>query len=73
MAKGDHIVPIPGTRRVERVEENLGAASIALSPKTIAQIDELFAPEAVRGPRYPAGAQAQIDTETFPDEELAKA
>ncbi|GMM93394.1 aldo/keto reductase [Qipengyuania sp. MTN3-11] len=71
LAKGDHIVAIPGTRRVERVEENLGAAKIALSPDTVEQIDELFVPGAVHGPRYLAGAQAQIDTETFPDEELA--
>lgn len=51
--QGDDFVPIPGTRRVERVEENVGAADIALSAADLAAIDALFTPEAVRGGRLP--------------------
>lgn len=41
LAKGDDIVPIPGTRRVHRVEENTAADAIRLSPEQIAILDHL--------------------------------
>lgn len=53
LAKGGErrdVVPIPGTRRVERLEENLFAASVRLSATQIAELDALPAP---RGDRYP--------------------
>lgn len=71
LARGDHVVPIPGTRSIAHLEENVGAASIALDPTVVTRIDAIFAGEAIRGARYPAAAQAQIDTELLPDEELA--
>lgn len=53
------IVPIPGTRRRERVDENVGAASIALSPDDIADLDALAARIGVAGERYsPEGMKA---------------
>lgn len=39
--QGESIVPIPGSRKKERVSENAGAASVQLSPQTLKQIDEL--------------------------------
>lgn len=42
--QGSDIVPIPGTRRPERVEENARAATIQLAPQTLARIDELARP-----------------------------
>lgn len=71
LAQGEHIVPIPGTRSIAHLDEDLGAATLALDAATLARIDAIFAGDAVRGPRYPASAQAQIDTETLPGEELA--
>lgn len=71
LARGDHVVPIPGTRSIAHLEEDVAAAYITLSPETIARIDGIFAPGAIRGPRYTAAMQAQIDTETMPGEELA--
>lgn len=50
--QGDDIVPIPGTKRRERLEENVGAAAISLSPADLAALDEAMAPERIAGPRY---------------------
>ena len=50
--QGKDIVPIPGTRRIERVEENVGAAEIALSPDEIAAIERALPASEVVGARY---------------------
>ncbi|PCD03217.1 aldo/keto reductase [Sphingomonas spermidinifaciens] len=71
LSRAEHIVPIPGTRSVAHLEENVGALGVTITPEIAARIDAVFAPGAIRGPRYAAAMQAQIDTETFPDEELA--
>ncbi len=47
------MVPIPGTRRRARLEENLAAAQVALSAGQMAQIEAVFAPGAAQGARYP--------------------
>jgi aryl-alcohol dehydrogenase-like predicted oxidoreductase len=49
LAQGDDIVPIPGTRRVSRLEENLAAAGLALTPPQLARLSALPAPA---GDRY---------------------
>lgn len=54
LAQKQWIVPIPGTRRVERLEENLGAASLALSPDDLAEIERAAADVKIAGERYPA-------------------
>jgi aryl-alcohol dehydrogenase-like predicted oxidoreductase len=51
LARGDDIVPIPGTRRPERVDENLGAASVRLSPEELEHLDDLL-PDGAAGARY---------------------
>lgn len=71
LSRGDHVVPIPGTRSIPHLEEDLGALDLTIDPAVFAEIDAIFAPGAIRGARYSATMQAQIDTETFPDEELA--
>lgn len=53
LAKGAEVVPIPGTKRVARIEENAGAAAVALTPEQVAGLDELFDPANVAGERYP--------------------
>lgn len=45
LAKGPDIVPIPGTKRVARLEENVGADSIELSPEQLARLDRLTPPK----------------------------
>lgn len=53
------IVPIPGTRRRERIDENLGAADVALSPDDVADLDALARTVGVAGERYaPEGMRA---------------
>jgi aryl-alcohol dehydrogenase-like predicted oxidoreductase len=71
LARGDDVVPIPGTRSIAHLEEDLGALDLVLGADTMARIDTIFAPGAIRGARYAAAMQAQIDTETLPGEELA--
>ena len=53
LSRGDYIVPIPGTSRQQRLEENAAAAEIDLSAETRAALDEIFRPGAAAGPRYP--------------------
>jgi aryl-alcohol dehydrogenase-like predicted oxidoreductase len=50
--QGDDFVPIPGTRKLERIEENIAAAEIDLSDADLAAIERAFPQEAVVGGRY---------------------
>jgi aryl-alcohol dehydrogenase-like predicted oxidoreductase len=65
LARGDHVIPIPGTTRIEHLRENLGALEVSLTAATVAQLDALINRHTVVGPRYPAATQAEIDTEDF--------
>lgn len=71
LARGEHIVAIPGTRHIAHLETNVAAAGLTLDANIVALIDALFEGDAIRGPRYSAAMQAQIDTERLPGEELA--
>ncbi|MFG1377130.1 aldo/keto reductase [Xanthobacter autotrophicus] len=53
LGKQEHVVPIPGTRRIRYLQENAAATAIRLTADEIASLDALFAPEAVVGTRYP--------------------
>ncbi len=61
LAKGDDLVPIPGTKRRKYLEENAAAADIRLSPAEIAELEAAAPPEAVAGDRYAAAAMKAID------------
>ena len=52
MAQGEDYVPIPGTRKLERLEENLGAAEIELTSDDLAAIEAAFPVSEVMGGRY---------------------
>lgn len=54
LAQGKDIVPIPGTKRVKYLEENMGAAGVKLSGAELATIEAVFPTEAVAGERYHA-------------------
>jgi len=71
LARGTHIVPIPGTRSIAHLEENVAAATRPVDPGIVAAVDALFADRPLVGARYPAAMQAQIDTERLPGEEMA--
>ena len=53
LAQRPWIVPIPGTTKIERLEENVGAASIELSADDLRQIEQAAADIAIVGARYP--------------------
>jgi aryl-alcohol dehydrogenase-like predicted oxidoreductase len=54
LCQGDDVVPIPGTKRVKYLEENVGAADVArrFGDRIVRELDELFPPGAVAGERY---------------------
>jgi aryl-alcohol dehydrogenase-like predicted oxidoreductase len=52
LAQGDDIVPIPGTKRRQYLEENVGAFNIRLTPEDLTEIDSLIPPGAAAGSRY---------------------
>ena len=65
LAKAPHIIPIPGTRSVAHLQDDLGAADITLDAATMQRLEALINPRTVVGPRYDAAAQAGVDTEEF--------
>jgi aryl-alcohol dehydrogenase-like predicted oxidoreductase len=60
LAQGDDVVPIPGTKRPERVDENLGALEVALDANDMAQLAAAFPPGVAQGTRYPAGGMKRV-------------
>jgi len=59
LAQGDDVVPIPGTRRIRHLDENLAASDITLTPEDLASLEELFPQGAAAGERYPGALQQQ--------------
>jgi aryl-alcohol dehydrogenase-like predicted oxidoreductase len=53
LAQGQDVVPIPGTRRPERLAENVAAAAVALTADDLARIEQAFPADAAMGQRYP--------------------
>ncbi len=60
LARNPHIVPIPGTRKLARLEENLGALDVRLDAAELARIDALFPPDAASGLRYPEAMMKSV-------------
>lgn len=59
--QGPDIVPIPGTNKISRLEENVGAAALSLSTEDLEAIEQAIPADAVRGERYDAVGAALID------------
>jgi len=59
--KGPDIVPIPGTKRRQYLEENVGAADVSLSAEEVSRLDAALSPENVAGPRYTEKQMATVD------------
>lgn len=62
LSQGDDIVPIPGTRRPARLDENAAASEIALTVEERAEIDRILPADQVMGTRYPEASMHAIDT-----------
>lgn len=61
LAQGDDIVPIPGTKRVKYLEENVGALDVNLTPDDLAQIERILPKGVVAGRRYNESMMRLID------------
>jgi aryl-alcohol dehydrogenase-like predicted oxidoreductase len=61
LAKGDDLVPIPGTKRRKYLEENTAAADIVLNDAEVAELQAAVPPEEVAGERYTAASAKHID------------
>lgn len=60
LAQRPWIVPIPGTTKLHRLQENIGAANVELSNEDLARIEQVLAAVEVHGERYPASLQARV-------------
>ena len=61
LAKGEDIIPIPGTKKLARLEDNIGAVEVTLTPEDVAAIERAVPPEAVVGARYPEATASTLD------------
>jgi aryl-alcohol dehydrogenase-like predicted oxidoreductase len=64
LAKGDNIVPIPGTKRRASLESNAAAMEISLSPTEMTELETLFPPDAAVGERYNEQMAQWVDRTT---------
>ena len=60
LAQGKDIVPIPGTKRKQRVDENLAALEVKLTAQDVKRISDVAPPGAGAGPRYPVDALKRV-------------
>jgi aryl-alcohol dehydrogenase-like predicted oxidoreductase len=63
--RGPNIIPIPGTTRVDHLQEDLLAADVRLDPGLIARLEALINQDTVSGNRYSEQSNREVDTETF--------
>lgn len=65
LAQGEHIFPIPGTTRLEHLEEDMSASGLLIDPDILQRASRLIHQGSVCGQRYDPVAQASVDTEDF--------
>jgi aryl-alcohol dehydrogenase-like predicted oxidoreductase len=65
LLRGDHVIPIPGTTRMDHLHENLQAADVTVNPEVMAALDTLFQPSAIHGARYNPQSTSEVDTESY--------
>ena len=63
--KAPHIIPIPGTTRVDHLLDDLGAVNLALTADVSAKVEALINQQTVQGARYSPQGTSEVDTETF--------
>ncbi|WP_235876709.1 aldo/keto reductase [Saccharopolyspora terrae] len=61
LAQGEDVLPIPGSRRIARVEANVQAAHVTLSPELVAELSEQFPPGTAAGERYHPDGMSRLD------------
>lgn len=63
--QGEHVIALPGTTSVEHLHEDLRGGGVRLDAGVLAELDELFKPEAIVGDRYALQGQGEVDTEKY--------
>jgi aryl-alcohol dehydrogenase-like predicted oxidoreductase len=61
LSRGEHVVPIPGTRSLARLAENVAATDILLTPEELAELDAIAPTGIAAGSRYPEAAMRAVD------------
>lgn len=61
LAQGEDLVPIPGTKRIKYLEENLGALDVRLNADDLARIEAIFPADAAAGTRYPEAMMGALN------------
>jgi aryl-alcohol dehydrogenase-like predicted oxidoreductase len=61
MAQGDDIIPIPGTKRRNYLEQNAAAADLTLTSQEIAELSAAFPPDSAAGTRYPETQMPRVN------------
>lgn len=61
LAQGGDLIPIPGTRRIATLEQNVAATDLVLSSDDLARIDAVFPKGAASGHRYAEAARAALN------------
>ena len=62
LAKGEDIVPIPGTKHLRYLEEDVAALNVTLTPEDVRRLEEVFPHGVAAGPRYPEKTMALLDS-----------
>jgi aryl-alcohol dehydrogenase-like predicted oxidoreductase len=65
LQKAPHVVPIPGTARLDHLADDLAAASVRLAPALVQRLEALVNAGTVAGERYGAQGTREVDTEVF--------
>ncbi|MGZ3925024.1 MAG: aldo/keto reductase [Flavisolibacter sp.] len=60
LAQGDYIFPIPGTKHIKYLDENIGALNVELTPQELKEIDAIIPKGAASGTRYPEAAMGSV-------------
>jgi len=61
LARGEDIIPIPGTKRRTYLDQNIAALDVVLSPADLAELDKAFPPDVAAGLRYPAAFLGSVN------------
>ncbi|MXX17691.1 MAG: aldo/keto reductase [Gammaproteobacteria bacterium] len=63
LARGENIIPIPGTKHIDYMVENAGAGDLRIDPETVDELDALINEDTVEGRRYTDAVMAKVDSE----------
>lgn len=63
--QGEQVIALPGTTSVDHLHEDIRGGSVKLSAELLAELNDIFKPEAIAGDRYALQGQGEVDTEKF--------